>query len=317
MILREMPAVRPGLCGALRIQFAGVTEVRCVPDGEFNAPLSARVAQTARQVSASGAALGVFLERDPSPGLLRMYLVASRADQAVLSVESIEAKPDRDIDRGLALKVLEVFNTLQETKDAGGAGALVGVLGGPVRGQAPTLPEGARGSGALRGFVEAGVGLRTGTTLTASVALSLGLSRQLERVRLDVVGGADMETPFEVRASSRHVRVVERGPTLAVRAVRSVGGVEFGGELHGRLAFVSAEGTALDGSRGERLLLLPYLGMGVDMRVSLTSRIWLRVAPTLDIALIHQRYEVDRITIVDAKILRLTLPLSVGFDGLL
>jgi hypothetical protein len=124
VVLREGGAARPGLCAALRIQLSGIAPVSCEAE-PARAALSERIAATAARLREQHARLGVLLERDPEPGLLRMYIVAARDDQAVLAIERIEDRPEPDIDRSLALKIgdaYEVMAIVQAAAPQAGAG---------------------------------------------------------------------------------------------------------------------------------------------------------------------------------------------------
>ena len=317
--LVERDGLRPELCAALRIQLSGAADVSCEP-GPAEATLPERIQDTAMRVRSRGERLGVFLERDPDPGLVRMYLVGSQPDQAVLAVEKIEDRPDHDVDRSLALKVsasLELVGRVEAqiaatSKQAEPAMPMAAALAAPAEStQPPSLsPIPARSWAFLAEF---GGGVRIDPQAHGVVGATLGVSRVAPKWRVDLGLGFEISTRYSIVEGLAEVQAWERGPFLSARALRRLRRFEWGGELQLGCSFLAAEGIAADGSHGEKLLAIPGMGIGLDVRVRLFSSAYLRLSPRLDIPFIDQSLRVDQVTVVDYPPVGATVPLSLLF----
>lgn len=305
----ERPELRPELCAALRIQLSGAAQVSCEPE-PVRPELPDRIARAATRVQVGDGRLVVLLERDPDPRLVRMYVVGSRADQAVLSMERIEDRPGPDVDRSLALKVgaaLEVVSQIEH------AAVLSGVLAAPAGG-ATGVPAGDAARGrrwAL--FLDLGGGLATAPSVHGLAIGHLGVSRVRPRARLDLGLGFQAGTRATQTKQGSEVQVAERGLLVTARALRRLGRIELGGELAFTGAFLAAEGVAVDGTRGEQTLFTPSAGLGLDLRVRLFSSAYLRLSPRLDVPLIDRSLRVDDVTVVDFPSVQLSVPASLLF----
>jgi hypothetical protein len=315
VVLAERAGLRPELCGALRIQLSGLATVHCEPAGP-EVPLPERIASAAARVRARQARLGIFLERDADPRLLRMYVVGLRADQAVLAVEPIEDRPDRDVDRSLALKVASSFERVGQTAEPGeqaaGTPADTMPLASALR--EDTAPPTHALAPSWQLFMEAGGGVRSGPQVAGLALLNLGVSHVTQRSRLELALGVELGTSYSARQGDLRVSARERTPLLSARALqRQNARFEWGAELRLACILLSAEGYAADGSRGERLLGVPTVGVGADLRVRLFASAFLRFNPGVDLPLVQQRLSVDGAVLVDYPTASWTLPLSVMF----
>jgi hypothetical protein len=323
VLLLERSGLRPNLCSALRIQLSGTAQVSCESEVR-EAALTDRISTTAARAKEQGIRLGIFLERDPDPALVRMYLVGSRGDQAVLAVEKIEDRPDHDVDRSLALKVgasLELVTRLETEAAQAGAkpgqqAALAGVLA-ETHATGSTAPgdqkDAERGTSSWALFLDVGGGVSTGPQAQGLVSASLGAARVRPSWRLDLGLGFELGTRYQESQGLAEVRASERGPLLTARVLQRLGRFEWGGQVLAACSFLSAEGIAMDGTRGDKLLLVPTLGLGLELRVRLFSSAYLRLSPRLDVPLIDRSLSVDRVTVIDYPALRVTVPLSLIF----
>ena len=66
-------------------------------------------------------------------------------------------------------------------------------------------------------------------------------------------------------------------------------------------------------ARREKLLAVPTVGLGVDLRVRLFSSAFLRLSPRLEIPFVHQTLRVDRVEVVDFPPVGVAVPLSLIF----
>lgn len=307
IVLLQQPDVRPNLCVALRIQSSGLAEVQCEADSHTAAPLAERLTNAASRVQQGNARLGVFLERDPDPRLVRMYIVAAREDQALLSVDAIEDAPGVDADRSLALKVVDALR-LSPTRDGGPVLVLQARESEPVS-PARVAPR------PWRVFLELGAGLRTGPAAQAVAQFVLGAARSYGAFRVEWGAGVDLGVRRIVRhEDGSSVRAREVGPLAAARTLYRFSRLEVGLEARSLFTLISADGTARDGSQGERQVLVPTLGLGLDVRMRLASFVALRVAPTLEVAWVEQRFFVDGAALLAYPPVRFALPVSFVFS---
>jgi hypothetical protein len=313
VLLLEHVGLRPELCPAMRIQLSGAAHVTCEPE-QAELALPERIQAASERTKARGARIGVFLERDPDPRLVRMYIVGARSDQAVLAVEKIENRPDRDVDRSLALKVgasLEVVVRVERAAPAQvvQAGELPAVLAEPTSPAAaePHLAP----TWAL--FLDFGGGVATAARVHGVVEASLGAARVTRSMRLDLGLGFELGMPYEDTDDGARVRVNDRKVFLTARALRRLGRLEAGGELLLAGSFLEALGIARDGTQGEQLLFTPALGVGLDLRVRLFSSAYLRLSPRVEVPFIDRTLSVDDLTVVDFPPLQVTVPGSLIF----
>jgi len=311
VLLLERAELRPELCTALRIQLSGTAQVSCEPEPD-DAGLPDRISGAASRVDSGQARLAVLLERDPDPRLVRMYVVGSRADQAVLTMERIEDRPGPDVDRSLALKVgaaLEVVSRIEHQA------ALSGVLAEPVPPARPVdiPPRATPTQPAWSLFLDLGGGFATAPKVHGLVLGYLGASRVRPRFRLDLGLGFQLGMRSDENKAGSEAQVSERGLLATARALRRMGRFEMGGELTLTGAFLAAEGIAADGTRGERLLFTPAAGLGLDLRVRLFSSAYLRLSPRLDVPLIDRSLRVDDVTVIDFPSVQVSVPVSLLF----
>lgn len=310
-MLFQVPGLRAGLCAALRIQLSDAGEVRCAPEPTAR-DLADRLSAAADQVRAQGARLGVLIERDPDPGRVRMYILSSQTDQAVIAIERIEDRPDPDVDRSLALKVRNAYDVLDyvETTRPKQAVALASTLSAP-----PAPPKAAPGPAAPDSvwvlLLDAGSGLGLGNGLRAASSFALGLGHVRRERRFELAAGARLYSwRSERKEGVGKASMVERGPYLSARWLGRWGRFELGGLLEAQLSLLRAEGVAGTKSRSVTLTTA-VVGLGVDLRVRLFASAYLRFAPSLELPLPRRRLEVqERVLIQDAPV-RAVLPLAL------
>lgn len=301
VLLREGGAPRPGLCAALRIQLSGIAPVQCEEEPS-PVPLSERLAATAARLRAQGARLGVLLERDPNPGLIRVYIVAAREDQAVLAIERIADRPDPDIDRSLALKVSDAYEVMGIVRAAAPeralpvAAALPGPASTPPARWAPLLEVGAGP------HLEPAAG-----RWLANALLGVGVGRSA--LRLEVAAGARLDSEADAEGESGRVRMRERAGLLSLRLLWRTGRVELGTVLEAVFARITGAADASD-RHAERQFFSPVLGVGAELRLRLFGSAFLRLAPTLEV-LHRERLAIAGTTVLDTGPLRAALPLSL------
>ncbi len=281
LVLYERAELRPGLCAALRIQLTGLADVRCRPD--LAGTPAERIASASRAL-AGPQRLAVLLESDAR--FARMLIVGAAPDRALLAIEPIEARPQPDVDRALALKVRETFElsrTLPVPTPQRSSAALLELGGGA---------EVAASSRAL-GLVALGW---RGTRARAFVELvsfgRFGSSVQRARVR---------EQEWSLGAGARVGFVLGRcslGPALDVGVVRA-----------------SAHGESADGRTGDAASALVRLGLALDLRVAIHRALALRFAPTLELDPLARRFAVEERALALGHV-RALLPLTLvlGID---
>lgn len=301
IVLREGGAPRPGLCAALRIQLSGTAPVTCEAE-PAQAALSERITATAARLREQNARLGVLLERDPEPSLLRMYIVAARDDQAVLAIERIEDRPEPDVDRSLALKVSDAYEVMAIVQAAAPQRALplaaaVAPAPAPRERWQPLLEVG--GGPHLEpdhvrwlGNMLVGVGIGTG-----------GL-------RTEAAAGVRLDTQAEEGSASARVGMYERSALLSLRLLWRGTRFELGGVLEGVFSYITAEAHADPDRNNEERFFSPALGLGADLRLRLFGSVFLRAAPTLEL-MRRERLAIDGESILETGPVRVALPLSL------
>jgi hypothetical protein len=303
VVLHEGSAPRPGLCAALRIQLSGAAPVTCLAEPEQGA-LSERIAASAAALRARGARLGVLLERDPDPGLLRMYIVAARDDQAVVAIERIEDRPEPDVDRSLALKVSDAYEVMAIVREAAPERTLPAAA-------ALQPPPAARQRAGWQPLLEVGGGLHLEPELLrglANVLLGVGVVR--DTLRVELAAGARLDSQAKAEGELGSVRMRERGALIGVRLLWQRGRFELGGVLEGVLARISADAGAPVDRQGHESFFTPALGVGADLRLRLFGAAWLRFAPSLEL-LTHEQLAIDRTVLLQTGPVRAALPLSL------
>jgi hypothetical protein len=302
VVLREGGAPRPGLCAALRIQLSGIAPVSCEAE-PARAPLSERIAATAARLRAQNARLGVLLERDPEPGLLRMYIVAARNDQAVLAIERIEDRPEPDIDRSLALKVSDAYEVVAMVQAAAPERALP--LAAAVT-PAPAPRE------RWQPLLEMGGGphFEPGNLRwLGNMLIGVGIGKS--GLRSEIAAGVRLDTQAEAGSAAARVRMRERGALLSLRLLWRGARFELGGVLEGVFSYIRADAHAESERDGEERFFSPALGLGADLRLRLFGSVFLRAAPTLELMLYHEQLAIDGQAILETGPVRAALPLSL------
>lgn len=302
ILLWETPTIRPGLCTALRIQLSGVATVTCQPE-ELAGPLSARIRAVSERVRGS-AKIGVLLERDPDPGLVRMYLVAAHSDQALIALERIEDRPDADVDRSLALKVRDALDVVMTAEAAQRAAP-------PLPAALVTKPLPSAATQRWQATIEAGGAASWDAHTRFSGLLAGGARLNHGPGYGELTVAARMSTA--VRAESRFgvVDVAEWGAALSLRIGRRVGHFGLGALASVGLDRVAARGVTRDGTAGEKSVAALHTDVGLDLRVRLSRGVWIRLAPALQIYPITQRFALDDQLVVELGRLRVDVPLTL------
>lgn len=310
VLVRQTPGLRDGLCAALRIQLTGAAEVRCELE-PLAAQLSARLADAARRAGEAGATVGVILERDPDPHLVRMYLVGTLPGAALIAIERIEDRADADVDRSLALKVQSALLALASAPVKAPDSPLVRALA-PVR----AVPQ-------RRWLLlaEAGALLSVGALARPRFGGGAGLGVRVARGKHfgELLLDGRMLARTHTRERGSALRIDEWGAALEARAGRRLGALSLGGLLAVGAERVHARAVARDGSVGGVRLGVARIAVGLDLRVRLLRGAALRLAPALELYPVRHRLVVDEEPLGTLTRVRLGLPLSLlvalPFDG--
>jgi hypothetical protein len=317
VLLLEQPALRPGLCAALRIQLTGAAEVRCEAEPSAGS-IADRIERGGERVRSTQSRLGVLLERDPDPGRVRMYLLSAQKDQAVIAIEAIEDRPEPDIDRGLALKVADAFEIVEVVQRA-----IPEATRSPLLATLAIKPAvAADDTGALNeaatatwsGFVEAGAGLRAASGLHALGKFMLGAGWRRPLLDVEAAAGLTLASERTEENAAGQVALKERGPFVSLRVLSRHSRWAAGGALEAGLSFIAAQGTTNDGARGERTVTSPTLSLALDARFRVFDYLWLRLAPALEVLPMDRSFGVDGTEVVNDGFLRGGATLSLVID---
>ncbi len=333
-MLFEMRKLRPALCSALRIQLADAAQVRCVPD-KFGPDLPARIAGASNVVRTSQGRLGIFLERDPNPGQVRMYIVAARKDEAVIAIERIQDRPEPDVDRSLAIKVRDALDVLTRAvlpapQTASQSSAVPSQSSAASsQSSAPAPPSLLVGVVAPRPVNDANDNVRSASPLPWAAVLEAGGGALFGRPRTRGAGrvlaggrynskvwsaeltvGARIHGTVSQKSTAGAVDEGEWGPELSLRWLWRKSRVEVGVFGEAMWLRMDARGTTRTGERGSKHQGSLTSSLGLDARVRLFSSAFLRVAPGLEVFSVEQRFAVDdRVTMTLGRT-RVLLPLS-------
>lgn len=313
VVLFERAALRPSLCVALRIQLSGSAEVRCISDGPAPS-LAERLDDARTRLRAEEASLGVLLERDTDPGLVRMYLISPDGEQAALALERIEDRPEPDVDRSLALKVRDAYEVIGfvERELPPQQASAAAVLAKPAPAPAAARVPASRSDQPLWQIApELQGGLALDGLLRGHYGAQLSVGLMSARQRLELALGARVYTSHTERGMGGAIRLAEAGPSLAARASFRFGRFEIGAALQLFLAIASVEGS--EGVRGKRRVFTPVVGLGPDLRVRLFRAAYLRLAPALEVSAIRQHFAIDGADLIERKLVGANIPLSLLF----
>jgi hypothetical protein len=331
VLLLESEKLRPGLCVALRIQLTGVASVTCRPDRAGLLP--ERLARAATALRDEHGRIGVLLERDPDPGLVRMYLVGARPDQAVIAIERIEDRLAPDIDRSLALKVRDAFEVMRSVPVARAdrvsaepaAAPLAAVLapvtpvdetGGeqltsPVRSATEPPPESRKNGARTSALFELGGALVRSADTRALGLLAVGVGQAWASYQGELVAGARLASSLTVQSEAGRIDEREWGLSLAARALTRTGRLRVGALVALGFERAHARGRTRSGAQGELDVSLVHFGVGVDVRVHMFEHVQLRLAPTVEIHPIDQRFAVDQQVLLALGRSRVLVPLTL------
>ncbi len=242
---------RPGVCGALRIQMADVGGVVCetssLPSG-----FAARIAYVSAQVRARGARIGLVVEPDSDPTLVRMLIIGARADQAVLAIERLADRPGPDVDRSLALKAREAHDVVAVGPELPLAAVLRPT---PTSPRPDAGPEPRAAPSARRYFGDVVMGPWLGPAALLGGALSVGVARQRQRLRWETVAQGYLLSEHNERRGARSVTLTEWGASLLQRLLFTRGRLATGGALGLHGASLRARGIDETGATGRVTLL--------------------------------------------------------------
>ncbi|HEY6882286.1 MAG TPA: hypothetical protein VI299_29850 [Polyangiales bacterium] len=297
VILFESAGAHPGLCAALRIQLTDLAIVRCEPAEPV--PLERRVAEAALAVAKAGARLGVLLAESGSEDPLHLLVVGSAADRALLAVEPVEARPEPDVDRALALKVRETFEVSMLAARAGAA-------------RIPVITPAARPSNAV--LVELGAAAQTDARFLGLIAA--GIRHQWARHYGELALGGWRTSSATSRRAGGSTREDEWTLGLSGRAGWRHGRYAFGPTASLSVARASVRGETADGHDGRAQLAFARMSLGWEVRWLLwngPSPVQLRLAPALELDPVRQRFTLDGRTALDLGRLRAVFPLSLVF----
>lgn len=285
LIQPEGEAPRPGLEPALRIQLRGTAEVIALSHG-FPNDLPSRLSAANGLAEQHDADWVLWTDAPeatpPQSEQTVLYLVGRQNGRALIEVVRVPGGEGPDVNRSLALKVLELIDIREGAAYALGnaevpapkpeqerqrvqlwleAGAQAGIAGG--------------GGPAFDALVAVGPSLSTpGFLLALPIELAFGLPRSIER-------------------SGDEVRWTELGATLWLKLGARLGPAVLGGGLGAKLAFTDVEGTTRAGRQGTAAELLPSLVASIDGELPLSSSLGARLALGTELRMKRQHFLIE------------------------
>ncbi len=286
ILLLSSDDTRPALCTTLRIQMAASGEVMC-RKVTLPAEMEARIAEASRLVRESGARIGVLVEPDTAPELVRMMIVGKAPDEALLKVTRIQGRDHPDIDRALALKAVEAHDVVRyvETTREADPAPLAASLSAP---HGATAPQ--ERSIHLLASLAGGVAL--GPSSLGALSLSAGLGHVRRESRLEAAVRASLVTRDREARGPLHIDVREWSLGVEARGLRQTPRLAFGGFVGAQLAVLDALARDDLGAEGRATRRAPHASLGGDLRLRLWKGLWLRADPAIDIALRRERFAI-------------------------
>jgi hypothetical protein len=144
--------------------------------------------------------------------------------------------------------------------------------------------------------------------------LGAGPSFRLPHWVIAVPIGLALSAPIELESDAGEVDVFALAPRVIARAEYWMDAIAIGGVLGFELTWVSAEGVAASGVRGEQQVLLPTLVMGLDVGVALGDGFALRLFGGVQQRLRRQRFELEERAAADLGRTAAFGQLALGFE---
>jgi hypothetical protein len=241
--------VEPSLAAAIRIQLAGVAEVRLHPAIEMT--LEERIEAVARTLSAQEADLGLWVETSTAPYQTIVFILRERDGVPSVETASVAGALAPDLERALALKVLEIVGPRSVDLEADPSASVlrfsaeIGALGTIAR----------EGRGQVGGH------------------LGLGGRYQRDRFLIELHTGARLFSGLAGESSAGGIELSEWSWSLGLRALLSLGALWLGVGVDGSLRFLRADGRTPAGSEGRTSLLVPALAGGLELRAPIWAEL--------------------------------------------
>jgi hypothetical protein len=316
MLVDEVEA-QPQLLDALRIQLAGRAEVRSMADTSDPALVpKSRVAGSV--LAATGARLVIWMEpptNDAEKTTTLLHLVGDQEGRVLVLVHAIESQDLATAHRALALKVAEVFDTLETSRAAAVALALQKPVRRPPEKPAATAPPTAPRFafvGDLGGWGATGTGT---APIQGAVVFGAGARMRVDAFVGDLAATGRVATTLSHDDQTGRVEVDEGAAGAALRLAGSWSVIALGGELGVGGRVMSATGQTPVGREGEGDTVIPYLALLPQATFSLTSFMELRASIGVEVALRRHRFLVNDSPVLDVGTARGVASGSFVFSG--
>jgi hypothetical protein len=317
MLVDEVEA-QPQLLDALRIQLAGRAQVRSQADTSDPALVSkSRVASSV--LATTGARLVIWMDpptKDAEKSTTLLHLVGDQEGRVLVLVHAIESQDLAAAHRALALKVAEVFDTLEAGRGAAIALAVQQLARGAPKKQAEQTEETSVPRLAFVG--DLGGWGATGTAsapIQGAVVFGAGARLRAEAFVGDLVATGRVATILSHGGSTGSVDVDEGAVGAAVRLAGTWSVVALGGELGVGGRIMSATGQTPVGREGEGDTVIPYLALLPQATFSLTSFMELRASIGVEVALRRHRFLVNDSPVLDVGTARGVATGAFVFSG--
>lgn len=301
MLVDEVEA-QPQLLDALRIQLAGKAQVRSQADTSDPALISkSHVASSV--LAATGARLVIWMDppaSDAEKTTTLLHLVGDQEGRVLVLVHPIESQDLATAHRALALKVAEVFETLETSRAAAMALAIQRPVGAPPKEQPAATEDAPAPSFAFVGDLGGWGATGTGTApIQGGVVFGAGARMRAGAFVGDLVAAGRVATTLSHDDQNGSVDVDEGavGGALRLAGVWSI--VALGGEVGVGGRIMSATGETPLGREGEGDTVVPYLTLMPQATFRLTGFMELRASVGVEVALRRHRFLVNDTPILD------------------
>jgi hypothetical protein len=137
----------------------------------------------------------------------------------------------------------------------------------------------------------------------------------MERWTFALPIGLVLSAPFEIESDAGEITVSALAPRAVVRAEYWMDAIAVGGLLGFELTWVSAEGIAISGVRGDEQVLLPTFLAGLDVAVALGDAFALRLVGGVQQRLRRQRFALEGRSAADLGRTAAFAQVLVGFES--
>jgi hypothetical protein len=305
---------RPGFVTALRIELGMSTEVIVEPPHGAELGRLDRIERGTRVLEERSALLALWLEIEGDEAVITT--VGPREGRAVVDVVRMPAEDSPDFDRGLALKVSDVLDSVRAARDTALGQTLVEPVEPVVEPRVEPQPTAAPEPGRVGLTLDASgrIALSNGSALFAGGGgVALGLRLRAGMLALEPFVDLVIYGPVVLASGSQgEVEAFELVPSAGARLVVDLSPVELGGAVSAGARVLLADGRTLLGAEGSEVAAIPAFLLAALARLELFQGLFASLVVGVELGTIQQRFLLNEIPVADAGTLRFVTALGLG-----